>query len=557
MKIVFLVGNDTFSTRTSIEAVCKNHKIKCVAVLMDSENVPFTKRLSNLKRNIRREGVTYIYYRVISAINIYLKKKASQIIAAKEIYELLKKAFPERSFSIMDLSRKYGFPIIRVGSLNSDMASDELRKYNADLGVVLGTRILKKKTFAIPRLGCINLHKGKVPEFRGQPAGFWELYEGEKVAGVTVHYVDEGLDTGDIVGTIEVPIHKNETVSSLQNKLHWEGANLLAKCLGEIESGISNRKQQIQKNLSFRTNPTRKQCIELNKLRPQCNIEEDHLKEIFKTLLYLGIYYLGLYRFVRFVRSKLGHSRCKVILYHRVNDHSTDALTANLETFAGHLLLFKKFYKVKSTSYLIKRITKKDTVFPTTVVIHFDDCYKDVYSRAAPLLIAADMPATAFISSGYIDSDRKFVHDTEKSPFKFNNLSTEEVKELARNGFEIGAHTVNHVNLGKIPIENVKKEVLQGKADLEKIIGKPIDIFSFPFGRKKDISDAAQEFIREAGFSMMFSAYGGTVNTESDIYDMPRIGASSEHIPLYLMMEIEDLAIKNLLDFLMFWKKNR
>ncbi|TLY16782.1 MAG: hypothetical protein E6K69_03380 [Nitrospirae bacterium] len=64
---------------------------------------------------------------------------------------------------------------------------------NTDLGIVIGTRILKRSTFAIPRMGCMNVHKGRVPEYCGIPPGFWDLYENEKQAGVTIHFLDDRI----------------------------------------------------------------------------------------------------------------------------------------------------------------------------------------------------------------------------------------------------------------------------------------------------------------------------------------------------------------------------
>jgi folate-dependent phosphoribosylglycinamide formyltransferase PurN len=67
-----------------------------------------------------------------------------------------------------------------------------------DLGVLAGTYILRESVFGIPRLGSVNLHCGKVPEYRGAAPGFWELYNGETEVGVTVHQVESALDAGHI-----------------------------------------------------------------------------------------------------------------------------------------------------------------------------------------------------------------------------------------------------------------------------------------------------------------------------------------------------------------------
>ena len=69
----------------------------------------------------------------------------------------------------------------------------------ADLGVLAGTSILKPAVFGIPRLGSINLHSGKLPEYRGAPVGFWELYNGEREVGISIHRVAAKLDAGPIL----------------------------------------------------------------------------------------------------------------------------------------------------------------------------------------------------------------------------------------------------------------------------------------------------------------------------------------------------------------------
>jgi len=68
-----------------------------------------------------------------------------------------------------------------------------------------------------------------------------------------------------------------------------------------------------------------------------------------------------------------------------------------------------------------------------------------------------------------------------------------------------------------------------------------VKLFSFPFGKIEDIRPEARAYIQEAGYSALFSAYGGFVNDDTSLWDIPRIGVSEEHLPLYLLLEIEGL----------------
>ena len=219
LRIVFLAGADNRSTRSSIEAVCRTAAVQPLAVLLDTGRDSFRRRARNLRRNIAREGIGYAVRRIFKSLRAASDQFATRAVVSREDVEgLLRKAFPERCFTLEDVAGRYGFAVHRVGNLNGPESIAALRECKADLAVVLGTRILRSEVFSLPRLGSINLHKGKVPEYRGMPPGFWELYEGERTAGITVHFVSAKLDAGDVVETSAVAISPLETPESLSGK---------------------------------------------------------------------------------------------------------------------------------------------------------------------------------------------------------------------------------------------------------------------------------------------------------------------------------------------------
>jgi methionyl-tRNA formyltransferase len=85
-------------------------------------------------------------------------------------------------------------------------APDALRALAPDLGVVVATHRLDPPLYGVPRLGSINLHLGHAPEYRGSSPAFWELYDGTPEVGVTIHWVNERLDAGDILRQERAPI---------------------------------------------------------------------------------------------------------------------------------------------------------------------------------------------------------------------------------------------------------------------------------------------------------------------------------------------------------------
>lgn len=539
LRVVFLIGGDTRATRMAIETVCKVPDVVAVAALMDTAQDSLRRRWKNFRRNLRKEGWPYIPHRILQALSEGTSSLAERaVVTHQEVERLMRKAFPERNHTIEDLARKYAFSVRGVGNLNGPQAIQVLSECNADLGIVLGTRVLKPTAFSIPRLGSINLHKGKVPEYRGLPPGFWELYDGAATAGVTVHFVDSKLDTGDIVTTGEIEISPRETPDTLAQKLHEEGALALARAVAAIQTGTARPVSQTQTAIPPRTRPTLKQVGALRTRLPHWRRESD-VRVILRNFLSLGLFHSGLYSFIRKSRKK---SRAMIILYHRVNDFSRDVLTVETDALAAHVLAISKHYPTMASHELVRRIGAGERIAPTTVLIHFDDCYRDVHTNGRPLLTAAGVPAAAFISSGFIDTGRAFEHDRMKYPFRFQNAGRADIDDWVAAGFEIGSHTVNHVDLGTCNLEEAKVEVFQSKAHLSGITSKPVSLFSFPFGARRNIRPDTRDLVRQAGYTALFSAYGGFVGSHTDIWDIPRFGLSSTtHNALWLLMEIEGL----------------
>ena len=110
--------------------------------------------------------------------------------------------------------------------------------------VVAYGKILPKEILEIPKLGCINVHGSLLPKYRGAAPIQWAILNGETTTGVTTMYMDEGMDTGDIILKKEIKIDENETTGELWQKLAKMGGELLVETLKQIESGNAPREKQ-------------------------------------------------------------------------------------------------------------------------------------------------------------------------------------------------------------------------------------------------------------------------------------------------------------------------
>ncbi len=122
---------------------------------------------------------------------------------------------------------------------------EKIKKINPDvICVVAYGKILPKELLEIPKLGCINVHGSLLPKYRGAAPIQWAVLNGDKTTGITTMYMDEGMDTGDMILKEEIEIGEDETTGELWNRLAKVGADLLAKTLELIEKGKAPREKQ-------------------------------------------------------------------------------------------------------------------------------------------------------------------------------------------------------------------------------------------------------------------------------------------------------------------------
>ena len=122
---------------------------------------------------------------------------------------------------------------------------DTLVQLNPDLFCVVAYgKILPKDILEIPKLGSINVHGSLLPKYRGAAPIQWAVLNGDKTTGITTMYMDEGMDTGDIILKQEVEIGENETTGELWERLSKIGGELLTETVDKIEKGMPPRTKQ-------------------------------------------------------------------------------------------------------------------------------------------------------------------------------------------------------------------------------------------------------------------------------------------------------------------------
>jgi peptidoglycan/xylan/chitin deacetylase (PgdA/CDA1 family) len=282
-------------------------------------------------------------------------------------------------------------------------------------------------------------------------------------------------------------------------------------------------------------------------------------------------------------RIKRGEQTLFVITYHRILPKPNPMLESepDVAEFRWQMEVLARCFNVLSLSQALK-LLDAGRLPPRAVCVTFDDGYRSVHDLALPVLKEFGLPATVFVTSGFLDggtmwndriitavqsmkADRldmgefglgllplgsvddrkasslrliegaKYLPPRERSrlvehlealvgePARGLMLTPEMVVSLDRNGVEIGAHTVTHPILTSLDGNSARAEIVGSKEYLEQLLGKPVPLFAYPNGKVGIDFDASHiSILRENGFAAAFTTAVGAITRKQDRFQLPR-----------------------------------
>ena len=171
------------------------------------------------------------------------------------------------------LAEARGIPVHTPATLKDEAFSELLKKYDPELIVVVAYgKILPKSVLDYPKYGCINLHVSLLPKYRGAAPMQRAIMEGESRTGVTVMYMDEGLDTGDMISCEPIDISLTDNFETIHDKSAEIGAKLLSETIFKIEDGTAIRTPQDHSLATYAQKIEKEDCrIDFNKDSSTCH----------------------------------------------------------------------------------------------------------------------------------------------------------------------------------------------------------------------------------------------------------------------------------------------
>lgn len=227
-----------------------------------------------------------------------------------------------------------------------------------------------------------------------------------------------------------------------------------------------------------------------------------------------------------------------ILAYHSVHPRRRDALAVPPERFRRHLQFVARQFRVLPLSVLAAQVVEGGAS-AQAAAITLDDGYRDNLEYALPILRDLALPATVFLTAGYIGSGAVLASEAviaqnggRRGDHAF--LTWREAAALVAAGVEIGSHSVNHPRLTTLPRAQARKEIQESKAILEDRLGVPVPVFCYPYG---DLDDDIRQLVAEAGY------LGATVTPRhplppTDPLRLPRIGIYHHTGPLAFRLKV-------------------
>ena len=224
-------GNSPYAGALVSELLAEGHRISAIVVVRRS-------RVRQLRLSLAQTGLRGVLDKALN--------KLAPTLGGRGPAE----AAPAAWVGLHDVLRRHSIPRLSVGNIHDDRSLRLLRESRPDVIVYAGGGILREPVISVPAIGVLNAHMGLLPDYRGMNVLEWSLLEGAPV-GVTVHFIDTGIDTGDILLWKELEPVAGDTLETLRDKATRASVSTLVEATRHLEEGTARRRRQESGNPQY------------------------------------------------------------------------------------------------------------------------------------------------------------------------------------------------------------------------------------------------------------------------------------------------------------------
>jgi peptidoglycan/xylan/chitin deacetylase (PgdA/CDA1 family) len=222
--------------------------------------------------------------------------------------------------------------------------------------------------------------------------------------------------------------------------------------------------------------------------------------------------------------------RLPILMFHSVSDDPENGVSPYFKTNTAPSVFRRQMRQLAGEGYetmdlmqAVRLFSAGDRPPEKTVIVTFDDGFRDFYIHAFPALREQGFTATVFLPTAFISDHRRRFKNTEC-------LTWSEVREMRARGIGIGSHTVNHPVLVELSRLQVEHELVESKAQIERQLGEPVEAFAFPYAFPQGNGIFARDFrglLIQAGYACCVTTELGRVRIGDDPYRLKRLPVNS------------------------------
>lgn len=169
--------------------------------------------------------------------------------------------------TILGYAKKKGIPVFAIKTPNSKAFREQLQSLKPDVIINQSQSIIKKELLSIPSIGVINRHNALLPKNRGRLTPFWVVYKQESETGVSIHFVDEGIDSGAIIVQEKYSVSPKDTFNTLVKKNYQIAPKAMLKALELLENGFSDFIPNEDSHATYNSTPSLSEAWHYRKRR--------------------------------------------------------------------------------------------------------------------------------------------------------------------------------------------------------------------------------------------------------------------------------------------------
>src|SRR6266566_3127698 len=388
--VVFTAGPLPPVSRVLYERLARDPLLDLRGIIVDEYRRPRKPLPLRILRGLRAEGWPWLVFKV--------RTRLSSLRERVTVFVLTRSAGRSPSHESYEALRdETGVAIHHVADIHSESSLALIRSLQPQLGLIMGGRILRDAVISIPEYGTLNVHKKRVPQYRGGgPTGYWEILAGEREIGVTIHYATSQVDAGPVLAEDTIPVEECDTLESLGIKADILGAQLYHDTVRRFALGDRQvRSQDTNGGRTYRS-PSEFKAYQ---------VQESLRRKATRLTTVLGG---RTSRRGRIHRVLLGRAPIDIRVYPAVGHRSVSLSSLLLEDFVEEIEFFRRYFEVIPLDEAIERLRAGNNARRAFAITLLDGPGNNFW--ALEYLRYLGIPASLFIPTGHVREGEEAGH---------------------------------------------------------------------------------------------------------------------------------------------------